>query len=208
MSVLNAKNREQGPASLLKKLRRDGYVPMALIDHGHKVVLIQAKAREARAAIASAGGVGMLKLQIEGEKGARDVIVKQIDQDTLKHELLTVTLAEVRADDKIKHDLEVVPVGVPTAVAEGAATLTQPTSTVKVRGKIADIPEKLEVDVSGMELAHAVTAAELHLPKDVELISSPDATIFSVQLIRAAHEAVEEVLAEGAATPEAETTEE
>lgn len=196
MSVLNAKNREQGPASQLKKLRKDGYVPMALIDSGHSIVLIQAKAKEARAAIASAGGVGRLRLQIEGEKKERDVLVKQVSQDTLSHEMLTVTLAEVNKDEKIKVDVEVLPVGVPAAVVDGAATLTQPTTHIKVRGKLADIPEKIEVDVSGMDLNHAISAHELILPEGVELISSGDASMFSVQLNRAAHDAVEEALAE------------
>ena len=203
MSVLHAKTREQGPASQLKKLRREGNVPMALVDRDHKIVLIQAQARETRAVLATAGGIGRIRLKIEGEKGERDVIVKQIEQDTIKHELLTVTLAEVIADELIKVDVEVVPVGVPSAVADGAASLTQPTSHVKLRGKLADIPEKLEVDVSGMELQHGITAHELQLPAGLELISSGDATLFSVQLLRAAHDAVAETLATTAAAESA-----
>lgn len=185
MSVLHVQKRDQGPASQLKKLRKEGFVPMALIDGKHQVVLVKAPMREARAAIAGAGGVGRLAIKVEGESKERNVIVKQVDQDVLRHELLTVTLAEVRMDDLIKADIEVVPVGVPQAVAEGHATLTQPTSHIKVRGKVSDLPEKIEVDVSGMETSHAITAHELALPAGIELQSSGDATIFSVQVIRA-----------------------
>lgn len=208
MSVLHAKSRVQGPASQLKQLRKEGFVPIALIDNNRETVLIKAQAREARAAIAGAGGIGRLTLKIEGEQRDRNVIIKYVDLDTLLHQLVSVTLAEVREDEKIKVDLEVTPIGVPAAVAEGAATLTQPTSHVKLRGKVSDLPQKFEVDVSGMELHHAFTAHDLELPEGVELLSSPDATLFSVQLIKAAHEAVEEVLAEGEVAATAEAGEE
>ena len=203
MSLLRVNPRQQGPASLLKQLRKQGLVPLALIDSDHNVLLLQASARDTRIALATTGGVGRLNIQVEGEKKERQVVVKAVDQDLMKHELLSVTLSEVRAEDKIKVDLEVFPVGVPGAVADGAATLTQPTSHVKVRGKIADLPEKIEVDVSHMELQHAYTAGELVLPEGVELLSSSDATLFSVQLNRAAHDAVEEVIGQEAATPTA-----
>jgi len=185
MSLLHAKSRTQGPTSQLKKLRRDGFVPIALIDSKRQPILLAANAREARAALATASGVGRMRLQVEGEKGERQVIVKQIDQDLMTHTLLAVTLSEVTADEIIRADVEVFAIGVPVAVAEGTATLTQPTSHIKVKGRVDKIPGKVEIDVSSLEFGHHITAADVELPESVELQSSPDATLFSVQPLRA-----------------------
>jgi large subunit ribosomal protein L25 len=182
MSLLHAKPRTQGPASHLKAIRKEGNVPIALINGKHEIVLIQASAKDTRVAIATASGAGQLKIKIEGEKTERQVMIKNIEQDILNHSILAVTFAEVGEDEIVRVDLEVIPVGVPADVASGAALLSQPTSSLKVKGKLKDLPEKIEVDISHLELGHALTAHDIKLPSGVELVSSSDSTVFSVQI--------------------------
>jgi large subunit ribosomal protein L25 len=95
----------------------------------------------------------------------------------------------VGEDDVLKLDVQIVPMGTPEPVALGEAMLTQPTTTVKLRGKVADMPEQLEVDVSQLKIGESIHAGELPLPPGVDLISSPESTLFTVQVIRAVTEA-------------------
>jgi large subunit ribosomal protein L25 len=182
-----------------KHLRKQGLLPMALVERTHETTFIQASVVSLREAISHADGLGRLDLQIEGEKGTRKAIVKHIEHDALKHQLIHVTLQEVNEDDSIKIDLPVVIVGQPTAMETEDALLTVVTDHIKVKGKMSSLPERLELDITNLEVGHHIEASAIELPEGVELLSSPDATIVSLRL---AALATEEVLDEPAATEE------
>ncbi|MCB8931923.1 MAG: 50S ribosomal protein L25 [Fimbriimonadaceae bacterium] len=176
MSVLNVTPRD---GTKPHALRREGKVPMALIERGKDHLMIQADAAELRHALAHASGTGMFDLVIEGEKKPRNVIVKQVDHDAIKRAILNVTVMQIKMDDLITVDLPVVPVGTPPAVEEHVAILNHPTTHVTVRAKVSDLPDHIEVDVAGMEVNTTIMAGELKLAEGLELMSSPEATLFT-----------------------------
>lgn len=158
---------------------------MALVERSHETMLIQAPLDALRRAMRDADGLGRLDIQIDGEANPRKAIVKHVEQDALKHQLLHVTLQEVSEDDQVKMDVPVVAVGEPTAMETGELLLLAVTDHVKLRGRLADMPDHLEVDVTGLEAGHHIQASDVPLPNGIELMSSGDATLFS---LRAAEE--------------------
>lgn len=176
MSVLNATKRG---ATKPHVLRRTGMVPMALIERGHENHLIQAKADELRHALAHAHGAGIIDLAIEGEKTHRNVIVKQVDHDAIRRVILNVTVMQVKMDDLITVDVAVHPIGTPAEVEAGTAILNQPTTHLSIKAKVSDVPDFIEVDVSGMEVNTTISASELTLAPGLELMSSPESTVFT-----------------------------
>ncbi len=159
---------------------------MALVERSHETMLIQAPTDALRKAMHNADGLGRLDIQIEGEAGIRKAIVKHIEQDALKHMLVHVTLQEVSEDDQVKMDVAVVAIGQPTAMETEDLLLMAVTDHVKLRGRLADMPDHIEVDVSNLQAGHHIEASELELPKGVELLSSGDSTLFSLRSREAA----------------------
>lgn len=207
MSVLQVERREPGKPA---KLRRQGILPMALVERNNTTTLIQANEADLRKAMAGADGLGRLDLEIAGEKKPRKVMIKQVDKNFVHQQLLTVTLVEVSEDDQVRVDVAVVAINVPADFEGQGVSLTHPTDHVKVRGKVSAIPERIEVDLSQMEVGHHISAGDLVLPEGVELISSPDATVFSLQILKAVSlepEAAEETTEGEATEGEAETSE-
>lgn len=180
MSIFNVQPRSRS-TSKPKQLRRDGLLPMALVERTHQTMLIQAPVEALRKAMHSADGLGRLDIQIEGEKTPRKAIVKHIEQDALKHMLIHVTLQEVTEDDQVKMDVPVVAIGEPTAMETEDLMLMAVTDHVKLRGRLADMPDHLEVDVTGLEPGHHIEAGNVQLPAGIELMSSADATLFSLR---------------------------
>jgi large subunit ribosomal protein L25 len=180
-----------------KHLRRAGLVPLALIRKpDHDIQLLQADAYQARQTIGRAHGAGMFDIHIEGEPKPRSVIVKQVQQDYMTHRLNNVTLMEVSRDDTITTDIPVTHVGTPEAVEAGTALLLTPASSVKIKGKISDIPDQFEVDCSGLDIGGHITAGDLQLPAGIELVSPPDMLLISVTIAKEP-ELEPEVVAEG-----------
>ncbi len=157
---------------------------MALVDRSHATTLIQATEADLQSAMAGADGLGRLDLEIEGEKGQRKVIVRQVDKDFMRQQILHVTLAEVTESDVVKMDIRVVSVGVPEDLETMDLQLSHPTDHVTLRGKMSAMPEVLEVDVSQLHVGHHVSAGDLQLPPGIELLSSADATLFSLTQVK------------------------
>src|SRR5689334_16858063 len=140
MSVLQVERRTAGKPA---QLRKRGLLPMALVERNHQTMLIQANEQDVRKAIAGADGLGRLDLEIAGEKKARKVMVKHIDKDFIKQEILCATLVEVNADDMVKVDVPVVAINTPEDFEGHGLSLMHPTDHLKVRGKMSSIPERI-----------------------------------------------------------------
>jgi large subunit ribosomal protein L25 len=157
---------------------------MALVERTHETMLIQAPVEELRRAMAHVDGHGRMEFQIEGEDGSRRAIVKHVEQDPMKQELIHVTLQEVADEDMVKIDVPVVAIG-HSAEADGSGVaLTTVTDHLKIRGRMMDLPERIEVDISNLGVGEHISASEITLPPGVELLSPADATLFTVTLIR------------------------
>lgn len=210
MTRLTVQNRD---ATKPKQLRRAGIVPIGLMERGKPTRLVQATFAEVRNALTHTTGARMLELEVEGEAKKWTVMVRQIDHEPVTGRILTVTLVEVSKTEAMVADIPVTHTGTPQPVVDGVAMLNHPTSHVKVKGKAMDLPASVDVDVSGMQVGDHINAGDVALPKGVELMSSPDATLFSVQVTRA-H--IDEAAPEGAEAapvaaevqPEAESSEE
>lgn len=182
MSVLNVTAR---PADAKPKaLRKAGFVPMALVEKGGKTVLVQAKEVDVRRALAGAGGAGMIDVSVDGDKKPLSVVVKSVDRNILSRGLVHVTVQQISQDDTIKVELPVVAIGMPVLVTEGEGVLMHPTSHLRVRGKVSDLPDHIEVDISNLGLHESVSAGQVELPAGVELLSSPDSQLFSVTIAK------------------------
>jgi large subunit ribosomal protein L25 len=180
MSILNARPRLGGKP---QHLRRDGILPLALVEKSHNTLMLQTNLDEMKKAAAHVDGLGRLDLQIEGEKRPRKVMIKHVDKDYIKQRLMHVTFQEVSEDDTIKVDILVVGSGTPQAVTDGEGVLMQATDHIKLRGKMSDMPESITVDVSGLALHETIQAGGIELPEGIELLSSPESTLFSVTTI-------------------------
>ena len=156
---------------------------MALISRDHGTTLLQASRTDVQRALRHLDGHGGIDLEIEDEKGKKKVIVKHVENNPLHGGILTVTLQEVSAKDVVKLDVSVIAVN--QRADEQGTVLTQPTTQVRLQGKMSDIPSNIEVDVSHLEVGHHVNAGDIVLPDGVKLLSSPDATLFSMQVLKA-----------------------
>ena len=206
MSVLQVK--ERSPEVKPKALRKAGVVPMALVEKGGKTTLVQADYVDLKKALSGASGTGMIDVAVDGAKKALSVVVKSTDRDTLTRKLTHVTIQQISQDDTIKVDLSIVAIGMPQVVTDGEAVLMHPNQHIKVRGMVSELPDHIEVDISGLGIHESITAAQVTLPEGVELLSSPDSQLFAVTIAKEpVLEAVEEEAGESAEVPTVGETE-
>lgn len=183
MAALKLEKRDG--ATKPKALRRNGILPIAVTRRNHTTVEVQAPLLDLTNAIKGSDAHGRFEVDLP-DAGKMRVILKQQDIDYVHQRPLHATLMEVGEDDVIKLDVQVVSFGTPEPLENNTGMLSQPTDHVQIRGKVADMPSQFDVDISGMQIGDTVLASSLELPANVDLLSSPDAVLFTLQVAKMA----------------------
>lgn len=184
MVTLQVEHRSADKGLSPKALRANGLLPMAIVERGVGTKMIQAPYRAVKEALTQTRGAGSFRIALPGEKRPRQVVVKQVDRDVVSNKVQHLTLMQVSEGDLVEMEVQVVAHGVPACVDRNQATLETPTRTVKLLGRIADLPEFVRVETAALEVGATVSAGDLEMPEGVSLASSADATLFVVSPVR------------------------
>jgi large subunit ribosomal protein L25 len=194
---LQVSPREQTGSREARRLRREGLVPGVLYGTGKEPHAISVPERELRKALT--GGAGMHTILDVVLDGGRPMpsILKDFQQDPLRGKLVHVDLFEVRLDQTITATVTVQLVGGEDApgVREGGA-LSQVAREVTVEALPMEVPEHLELDVSGMEMGDTLRIADLDVQEGVTFLDDSETVLATVTMPTRVEEPEEE-LAEG-----------
>jgi large subunit ribosomal protein L25 len=207
---LQVQERERRGSAESRRLRRQGFIPGVLYRAGDDPHPFTVPERDLRRALSGAGGLHtILDVVIDGvDKGKPHAsILKDYQQDPLRGTLIHIDLHEVRLDQPIQASVVVALVGEPAGVKEGGV-LSQVTREVTVEALPMEIPEHIDVDVSGMALGDTLRADALPPIEGVTYLDDPEetvlATVTAPTRVIEPEEEVEEAAEEEGGAPEAE----
>lgn len=125
------------------------------------------------------------------------VILKAVQRHPFKPRLLHVDLQRVRADVKLNMHVPLHFIGgdVAPGVKEGRGTVSHIMNDVEIACLPDDLPEFIEVDLSGMQLNQILHLSDITLPKGVEIVAlthDDDKPVVSVHIPRVEEEPVVE----------------
>jgi large subunit ribosomal protein L25 len=143
----------------------------------------------------------LVELEIAGEKGSRMAMIQEIQHSPVGGDVLHVDFHAVSMDEKIEADVPLEPVGVANGVKNFGGLLEQSLRILEVECLPRDLPDKITVDVSGLNIGDSIHVRDIQLPAGVAAKTQPDLTAFSVVAPVVEEEPVAEV-AEAAAGPE------
>lgn len=150
-------------------------------------------------------GQVLLNLLIQDEKQkSRTAMIKELQAQPVSGSLLHVDFYEVAMDQKIKISIPVVTTGQAEGVEEGGV-LQLVRHEVEIFCFPNNIPESLEVDVTGMSIGDSKHIDEVSIDESFELVDEANFTIVTVLSPKAEEE--EEVEEEEGEEAEEETAE-
>ena len=186
----------KGPA---RRERRAGKVPAVLYGHGGDPRHITLPGHEVLLALRTAN----VLIRLEGLSGGSELALpKAVQRDAIKGTVEHVDLILVRSGEKVTVEI---PVNVTGDVAPDGM-LDQQLVQISLEAEATHIPPGIDVDVEGMAVGTAVTAADLTLPSGVTLAVEPDILVLHVVAAPTA-EQMEAELGTEAAEPAAADTE-
>jgi large subunit ribosomal protein L25 len=202
--VVAAEPRTETGKNVNRRLRAKGLIPGTLYGARKKPVAVAVSPKEITTILRSASGENTLfDLDLGGQK--RKVILKEFQVEPLKGQLLHADFYEVALDRTLEVKVHVELHGTPVGVKVQGGILDFVTRELEFECLPADIPEKVVVDVSGLELGKHLRVSELTLPERLKLLTAPEVVVAHVVTPRAEEAPpVAEVAAEAetAAEPE------
>ncbi|MCA9396698.1 MAG: 50S ribosomal protein L25 [Candidatus Omnitrophica bacterium] len=162
-----------------KALRRKGQVPAIVYHKNEPSKAVSLDEKSFRQALNTEAGRNVLiNLQIEGKKAdEKTVVISEIQYDPVKRNMLHIDFHQVALDEQIQIAVPVRTLGEAIAVKNDGALLETPTREIEVECLPTNMPEHIDVDVSGLELNHVIHARDLVLPAGVTLVSDEDEVI-------------------------------
>jgi len=187
-------------------LRRQGLIPANLYGHNVESTALQIETSQLKHTLTKAGKSSLIALKVDGTKGPKMVIVRDVQREPLSGELLHVDLYQVKMEEKIKLEVPLLFVGEAPAIKERGGILVQNMSSLEVECLPADMPHNIEVDLSVLEeIDQAVHVKDLRADEGVTILTDPDQAIVQIARSRVEVEIAEEVAAaEAVAEAEAE----
>lgn len=195
--VLQAFNRVKTTKGQLNQFRIDGKIPAVVYGGGKDASNIFVYTYEYEKALKSITGSTIITLDVEGRK--INAFVKDHQRHAVEKNLLHIDFLEVQEGKKLHARVRVFLKGTPVGVTDGGV-LENPAHEIEVECDPSVLPERLEIDVTTLEVNHSIHVRDLPEMKDVKVLSSPDMVIAMVKFAR---EEVAAPVAEAAVAPEA-----
>lgn len=184
----------------VKHLRKQGMIPGTVYGKGFDPVSVTVDDKLFNSVYRKVGRTALIELNIGRKK--QSVFVQEVQRHPVKRNIIHVDFKVVDLKVALQLEVPVVAVGESPIVARGDALVNHVLNTLQVEGLPADLPQHIEVDVSGLDqLDKSILVRDVQVDGKYKILNDPEQVLLSLTPVRAAV-AEEEALAEEAAEPE------
>lgn len=196
---LQATSRRETGKGVARKLRRSGQIPGVVYGSGAPMPM-QLEERELRRV---GQGAGLIELVLDGKP--QTVLVRAIQTEPVTGDPLHVDFQVVAMDQELSTQVPIRVVGEDRRPSDGGMII-QVLRELPIKALPRNLPEALDVDVSGVAVGESITVADMKLPEGVSTEHDPADVVVSVMLAQKVSTATadEDEAAEGEAAESGE----
>lgn len=196
LKTLSVQKREGKGKAASGRLRGQTLVPGVFYTADGKNVTVQAPSLPLEKMYDAVGHTTVFNLEIESSEGkdTHPAMIWQVQRHPYKKQFLHIDYYGVDLDKEVKVDVPLEFKGTPKGVKLGGVLETYRES-VRLGAKPLEMPQKVVVDVSGLNIGDMVDVSDLKLPENVRAIFDHNYAIVGV-LAKSQEEAAEEEGAE------------
>jgi large subunit ribosomal protein L25 len=199
---LDARTREKKGTQAVKKLRRNGVIPAVVYGADEDSLSLEVDEKSFLKLFRSGLSENViLTLNIDSDSSkSKKVLIREVQHDPLWGKILHIDFQHISMEKKITLSVPVHLIGIAVGVTEGG--ILQPSiRELEVECLPGDIPEKVEVDVSHLNIGDAIHVKDIHLEK-ATILTDAEGSVVSVVPPSVYKEPEVKVAEEAAAEPE------
>ncbi len=183
-----------------RRLRATGYIPAVVYGGGKDSVSIQVEKQVIHELLRQEGGEhAVFLLKLAGTEKSRHTMVREVEIDPISRQIIHIDFQRVLLTEKVKVMVSIELLGTSEGVKNEGGVLDFITREVEIESLPGDLPAKLTLEVSDLNIGDHLEAKDLEIPENVELMEEPGRVIVSV-----AHSRVSDVVEEAEAGEEEE----
>ena len=168
-----------------RRIRASGRVPAILYGSGTAQAL-ELNGREIAEALHGSSSESVLvDLMVETEGGTttkKMALIREVQHDPLRDTIEHVDFHQVEENKKLRVEVPVHEIGEAVGVRTGGGILDHALRALRVECLPKDLPERIDVDVSALEVGQAIHVGEVKLPAGVTVLNAKELPVFMVLL--------------------------
>ena len=208
MHALKGARRSAVGKGVARKLRQSGSIPAVYYGRGEEPIVLTVGLKELEEVIVKAEGSNVIvDLKVDGDGvGDRKALIREIQRDPVGGHILHLDLQHISLTERITVEVPIVLTGIPIGVKDGGGILEHLLRDVEVECLPTDIPSRLEIDVSALNIGDSLHVSDLRADK-VTILTEGERPIAAV-VPPTVLEEVKPAEGEGAAVAEPELVKE
>jgi len=167
----------KGPS---RRLRATGRIPGVLYGHKEESVNFSVDPHLFFKTLRSTGMGKNTIFKVKGLGREATCLIKEMQQDPLRWDLIHLDLLEVRETDSVTVDIPVNVHGRAAGVVTGGE-LQRAKRSLRVKCSPFEIPKSVELDVTPMQLGDTIRVGDIELPEGVKPVESERLAVVSVK---------------------------
>ncbi len=181
----------------VKNLRKQGLLPANIYGKKVKSLAVEVAEKDFSLVFAKVGETGIVELTVGEEK--KPVLVHNVAYNPVTGKPLHIDFFQVDLKEKVTAKVKLAIVGESPAVKDKIGVLLHILSEVEVEALPSDLPDKIEVDITGLvSLDQTLKVSDLKVPDKIKILTNSASEIVKVAPL--VSKEAEKMAAEEAAT--------
>jgi large subunit ribosomal protein L25 len=164
-----------------KKIRREGSIPAIIYSKNVNmpIQLMPLDLKALRSVHFSQSAIIDMEIVNGNKKESHSVLIKDVQYHPLSEAITHIDFIKVSLEEKIKVNVSLVLKGEPKGIKEGGI-LEQIMWQLTLEGLPLDIPEKIEIDVSELDIGDSIHVGDIKVKDNLRMVSSAEETVATV----------------------------
>lgn len=167
----------------LRALRRQGVIPAELYGRGRNNAHLGIPQKDFLKVFREAGENTVVQLRAEMDSGTEqvNVLIHDVQTDSITDEVLHIDFYEVRMDEKITVTVPLRFTGEAPGVKEHGGVLVRAAHELEVEALPADLPHEITVDLQSLlDIGASIHVKDLEIEKRVRALVDPETVVATV----------------------------
>lgn len=178
-ATISARTREGTGKGAARTSRREGRIPGVLYGHGEESVSLSVDANELQKLVHSISIENTIVDLDIGKGEPYKVLIREVQRHPFRDEFIHIDFFHVAMDEKIQVEIPIVLIGTPTGVKNKGGVMDHQLRELEVFCLPGNIPEKVEIDVTNLDIGDSIHVSDIQLP-DVEVLTDLDRSVVAV----------------------------
>lgn len=202
---LDAEKREELGKGKVKDLRKKGFVSGVVYGEGKYSFAIKMSHRElVRLVHQHRLESAVINLRVKDDKKdkPRPCLIKEIQYDPVKDDILHVDFNEISLTKAIKVNIPVNVKGEAVGIKQEGGSLERILWEIEIECLPTEIPKEIEIDITPLKLGGSIHIKDIKFPPNVKVLNEPEAIVLTIAAPMKEEVAAEAVEGEEAKEPE------